>query len=111
MVRVGAIGVAVTALLALGAATASASTSMVPSLRLRAQALERARVLPRGFFSLTTVSMRTAPVDVVRNGVTYSMQLSVFGDPGSGRRQGVPGARLLVLAAVGHQPPLRPKDA
>jgi hypothetical protein len=84
MVRAGAVGVAVTALVALGAATASASTSMAPSLRLRAQALERARVLPRGFFSLTTVYMQTAPVDVVRNGVTYSMSLSVFGDPGFG---------------------------
>jgi hypothetical protein len=84
MVRVAWVGVAATALLALGAATASASTSMAPSLRLRAQALERARVLPRGFFSLTTVSMHTAPVDVVRNGVTYRMSLSVFGDPGFG---------------------------
>jgi hypothetical protein len=83
-VRIGAVGVAVTALLALGAATASASASMGPSLRLRAQALERARVLPRGFFSLTTVSMQTAPVAVVRNGVTYEMSLSVFGDPGFG---------------------------
>jgi hypothetical protein len=82
--RVGAVGVAVTALLVLGAATASASASMAPSLRLRAQALERARVLPRGFFSLTTVFMRTAPVDVVRNGVTYSMSLAIFGDPGFG---------------------------
>lgn len=57
---------------------------MAPSLRLRAQALERARVLPHGFFSLTTVYMQTAPVDVVRNGVTYSMSLAVIGAPGFG---------------------------
>jgi hypothetical protein len=84
MLRVGAVGVALTALLALGAATATASTSLAPTLRMRAQALERARVLPRGFFSLTTVYMHTAPVNVVRNGVTYSMGLTVFTDPGFG---------------------------
>jgi hypothetical protein len=84
IIRMGTVGIVVTALVALGAATASASTSMAPSLRLRAQALQRARLLPRGFFSLTTVYLQTAPVDVVRNGVTYSMSLSVIGDPGFG---------------------------
>jgi hypothetical protein len=73
-----------TALLALGAATATASTSMAPSLRMRAHALERARALPHGFFSLTTVFMQTAPVAVVRNGVTYNMIVVVSADPGFG---------------------------
>ena len=73
-----------TALLALGAATATASTSMAPSLRMRARALERARTLPHGFFSLTTVYMQTAPVAVVRNGVTYDMTVAVSADPGFG---------------------------
>jgi hypothetical protein len=84
MARVGAVVAALAAVLAVGASTATASTSMAPSLRLRAQALERARILPRGFFSLTTVIMQTAPVDVVRNGVTYRMGVTVFGDPGFG---------------------------
>jgi hypothetical protein len=83
-IRVGAVVLALAATLAVGAVTATASTSMAPSLRLRAQALERAHILPHGFFSLTTVIMQTAPVDVVRNGVTYSMSVTVFGDPGFG---------------------------
>jgi hypothetical protein len=57
---------------------------MAPSLRMRSRALERAHILPHGFFSLTTVIMQTAPVDVVRNGVTYSMSLTVFTDPAFG---------------------------
>jgi hypothetical protein len=73
-----------TALLALGAASAAASTSMAPSLRMRAQALELARTRPHGFFSLTTVFMQTAPVAVVRNGVTYDMSMMVSADPGFG---------------------------
>jgi hypothetical protein len=84
MLRLGALGAAMTALLALGAATATASTSMAPSLRMRAHALERARTLPHGFFSFSTVFMQTAPVAVVRNGVTYNMILSVSADPGFG---------------------------
>jgi hypothetical protein len=84
VLRLGAVGAAMTALLALGAATATASPSAAPSLRMRARALERARILPHGFFSLTTVTMQTAPVAVVRNGVTYNMRLSVYGDPGFG---------------------------
>jgi len=80
----GAVGVAIAALLAVGAAAATASTSMAPSLRMRARALERARALPHGFFSLTTVFMQTAPVAVVRNGVTYDMILTVSADPGFG---------------------------
>ena len=43
VLRLGALGAAMTALLALGAATATASTSMAPSLRMRAQAFEQAR--------------------------------------------------------------------
>lgn len=81
--RIGAVAVATTALLALGAASATASTSMAPSLRMRTQALEQAHVLPHGFFSLTSVIMVTDPVDVVRNGVIYSMSLEAFGGSGS----------------------------
>jgi hypothetical protein len=84
MLKLGAVGAAFTALLTLGAASATASTSMAPSLRMRSRALERAHILPHGFFSLTTVIMQTAPVDVVRNGVTYSMSLTVFTDPAFG---------------------------
>lgn len=84
LIRIGAVAAAVTALLALGAATAAATTSTAPSLRLRARALQRVRALPHAFFSLTTVYLQTAPVPVVRNGVTYSMSMSVFGDPGFG---------------------------
>jgi hypothetical protein len=82
--RLGAFGASMTALLVLGATSATASTSMVPSLRMRARALEQARTLPHGFFSLTTVFMQTAPVAVVRNGVTYNMILRVSADPGFG---------------------------
>jgi len=81
---VGAIGVAMTTLLALGATTASARTAPVPSLRMRAAALERVQLLPRGFGSETTVSLQTEPVDVVRNGVTNSMTVSLFTDLASG---------------------------
>src|SRR3954471_12411909 len=84
VLRLGAIGAAMTALLMLAATTATASTSMAPSLRIRARALERARTLPHGFFSLTTVYLQTAPVAVVRNGVTYDMSLAVSADPGFG---------------------------
>jgi hypothetical protein len=84
VLRLGAIGAAMTALLMLAATTATASTSMAPSLRMRARALERARALPHGFFSLTTVYLQTAPVAVVRNGVTYDMSLAVSADPGFG---------------------------
>jgi len=83
VLRIGAVAAALTALLALGAATASARTSLAPSLRLRARALQRAQALPHAF-SLTTVFMQTAPVAVVRNGVTNNMTLSVFGDPAFG---------------------------
>jgi hypothetical protein len=83
VIRIGAVAAALTALLALGAATASARTSLAPSLRLRARALQRAQALPH-VFSLTTVFMQTAPVAVVRNGVTNTMTLAVFGDPAFG---------------------------
>jgi hypothetical protein len=83
ILRLGAVGAAITAPLALGAASATASTSMAPSLRMRARALEQAQVLPQGFFSLTTVILQTAPVDVVRNGVTYSMSMTADAYPGS----------------------------
>ena len=73
------------ALLAAGAASATASTSMAPSLRMRARAVERAHLVPHGFFfSFTTVALQTTPVDVVRNGVTYSMSMTVYQDTGSG---------------------------
>jgi len=45
VIRIGAVAAALTALLALGAATASAGTSLAPSLRFRARALQRAQVL------------------------------------------------------------------
>jgi hypothetical protein len=82
--RAGAVGVAMTALLALGATTASARTALVPSLRARARALERSQILPRGVFSETTVYLQTAPVDVVRHGVANSMTVSLFSDPAFG---------------------------
>ena len=85
MFRLGAVGAAMAALLAAGAASATASTSMAPSLRMRALAVERAHLVPHGFFfSFTTVALQTTPVDVVRNGVTYSMSMTVYQDTGSG---------------------------
>ena len=85
MFRLGAVGAAIAALLAAGAASATASTSMAPSLRMRAQAVERAHLVPHGFFfSFTTVALQTTPVDVVRNGVTYRMSMTVYQDAGSG---------------------------
>ena len=73
------------ALLAAGAATATATTTMAPSLRMRARAVERAHLVPHGFFfSFTTVALQTTPVDVVRNGVTYGMSMTVYQDTGPG---------------------------
>jgi hypothetical protein len=80
----GAVAAAVTALVALGTSTATASTSMAPSLRMRARALQRAHVLPRTFFDLTSVYLYTKPVQVIRNHVAYDMSLTVFADPGGG---------------------------
>jgi hypothetical protein len=52
---------------------------------MRALAVERAHLVPHGFFfSFTTVALQTTPVDVVRNGVTYTMSMTVYQDTGSG---------------------------
>jgi hypothetical protein len=83
IIRAAAVAAALTALLALGGATASARTSAVRSLRMRARALAQARVRPH-VFSLTSVYMQTAPVPVVRNGVTNSMTLFLSNDPAFG---------------------------
>jgi hypothetical protein len=82
-VRIAAVAAALTALLALGGATASARTSVMSSLRVRARALDRGGLRPH-VLRLTTVYMQTAPVSVVRNGVTNRMTLLLFSDPAFG---------------------------